>query len=263
MTDDQRLFEATLGGDTGAFEGLVRKYQALVCAITFSGTGRVDLSEDLAQEAFLRAWQKRDQLKDTDRFRPWLCSIARNLVRNHHRQKKIDAVSIDQVDPVDVTANPSSQAVSREEVMILEQALKRIPNDYREPLVLFYRQEQSIKEVSEQLDMKEATVRTRLHRGRQMLKQQTAAIVEQTLEKTAPDTAFTKTVMAAVGAGIAAGVAGTAATAAAATVAAGATGTTATSIAGGVLATAAGKIIAVVVAVVITASVAVYSYHSV
>ncbi|MHC5083629.1 MAG: sigma-70 family RNA polymerase sigma factor, partial [Planctomycetota bacterium] len=224
-----------------------------------------DLSEDLAQEAFLRAWQKRDQLKDTVRFRPWLCSIARNLVRNDHRQKKIDAVSIDQVDPVDVTANPSSQAVSREGVMILEQALKHIPNDYREPLVLFYRQEQSIKEVSDQLDLNEATVRTRLHRGRQMLKQQTAAIVERTLEKTAPDAAFTKTVMAAVGAGIAATVAG-GATATAATVAATTAGSAATttvlSAVGGLLATTGAKILAVAATVVIAASVAVYSYSS-
>ena len=81
MTDDKRLFEASIQGDTAAFEELVRKYQSLVCAITFSATARIDISEELAQEAFLSAWQNRLQLKESGKFRPWLCSIARNLVR--------------------------------------------------------------------------------------------------------------------------------------------------------------------------------------
>ena len=46
---DVELIEACLGGNSAAFEGLVRKYQSLVCAITFAGTGRIDTSEELAQ----------------------------------------------------------------------------------------------------------------------------------------------------------------------------------------------------------------------
>jgi len=81
MSDDRRLVEATVGGDATAFERLVRKYQSLVCGITFSGTGHLGSSEDLAQETFLQAWQKLTTLKELDKFQPWLCAIARNLVR--------------------------------------------------------------------------------------------------------------------------------------------------------------------------------------
>ena len=67
--------------DPAAFEAVVRKYQDLVCAITFSGTTDRNRSEELAQETFLSAWKNLPLLRDFQRFRPWLCSIIMLL---HH-----------------------------------------------------------------------------------------------------------------------------------------------------------------------------------
>ena len=86
------LLRACMKGDTTAFETIVEKYQSLVCAITFSATANLDKSEELAQEAFIRAWINLAQLKDLTKFRAWLCSIARNIVRNYIRDKKRDVV---------------------------------------------------------------------------------------------------------------------------------------------------------------------------
>ncbi|MDH4201603.1 MAG: sigma-70 family RNA polymerase sigma factor [Phycisphaerae bacterium] len=263
MTEERQLLTATIAGDTAAFELIVRKYQNLVCAITFGGTGRIEASEELAQEAFFNAWRNLRNLKDLERFRPWLCEIARNLVRNYHRGRKPEiSLPDDHIDVVDSDNNPSEKAVSREETMILEQALNCIPAEYREPLVLFYRQGHSIRQVAEGLELNEATVKTRIHRGRQMLKEQTAALVERTLERTVPNARFTKAVMTGIGAGLAAGVAGTASAAAATVGATGATGSSVLSTATGLLSTLAGKIVVAAATVMVTAGVAVYTYQN-
>ena len=70
------LIEASLTGNTQAFEELVRKYQSLVCAITYSRTGCLDTSEELAQETMLLAWKNLGQLRELEKFSTWLCRIA-------------------------------------------------------------------------------------------------------------------------------------------------------------------------------------------
>ena len=211
MTKEMKLLQAAKDGNTAAFEQIVKKYQSLICAITFSGTGRVDISEELAQETFLSAWKNLRQLTDPSGFRPWLCTIARNMLNSYYRQKK--PVSLDSAHLADITdqsPTPSDNLITQEEHVMLEQSLMQIPAEYREPLVMYYRQEKSIREVAVGLDLNESTVQTRLHRARQMLREEMAARLERTLERTAPGKTFTKAVMAGIGAGLAAGVAGTA-----------------------------------------------------
>lgn len=210
MAEENKLIQAAMGGNTAAFEQIVKTYQSLVCAITFSGTGRVDVSEELAQETFLRAWKNLRQLKEPSGFRAWLCAIARNIVSNYYRGKKtlpLDPADLDGLS--DSSVDPANNLIAREELVMLERALMLIPADYREPLVLFYRQGKSTKEAAAALGLKESTVRMRLHRARQMLREEMAARLERTLEQTAPGRTFTKTVMLAVG-GAAVGISATA-----------------------------------------------------
>ncbi len=61
--------------DANEVAQIVKKYQSLVCAITFSGTGRTDISEELAQETFVRAWKNLTQLRDQTRFKFWLWNL--------------------------------------------------------------------------------------------------------------------------------------------------------------------------------------------
>ena len=140
MYNEIELLKASMQGDTVAFEAIVNKYQSLICAITFSATADFEKSEELAQETFINAWKKLSQLKDMSKFRGWLCSIARNIIRNSFRSEKRDllqkAVSLDQIhgDGVKVE-EPSEEIITKEERAVVQQALKRIPERYREPLV--------------------------------------------------------------------------------------------------------------------------------
>ena len=262
MKTDVSLVRGCLRGDVGAFEAIVSRYQALICAITYSAVGHRDISEELAQETFVQAWKKLGQLKEPAQFRPWLCSIARSIVCNHFRaQKQTREVRYDLSTMKayrDGQTPPETLIRQEEEAMVCE-ALMRIPEEYREPLVLYYRQNRSTQEVAEAMGLREATVRTRLHRARQMLRREIESRIETTLERTAPGAAFTRSVMGVVGAGLAAGIAGgTAAVGAAAATAAG--GGSILTTAGGLLTTTAAKIAAVAAAVVITAGVTVYTH---
>ncbi len=195
-----RLLQAARAGDRDAFERIVERYQATICAITFSGAGRLDVSEELAQETFLHAWANLHQLRDLAGFRSWLYSIARHTLSNYHRRKQpasLDAKSAELA--ADGSQGPPEILIQQEEYLMLEQAIMGLPPKYREPLVLFCRQQQSTRQVAEVLGLTEATVRTRLHRARSLLREQVAERLERVLGQTGPREDFTKAVMLAVG----------------------------------------------------------------
>lgn len=216
--DITSLLKASLQGSTQAFETIVERYQSLVCAVTYSGTGSVERSEELAQETFLRAWKSLDQLQDLAKFRSWLCSIARSTVQNWFRSRKNDVVG--KAAPLDCAiekasddAGPMEAAMMNEQQAVVARALAHIPESLREPLILFYREQKSVREVAEQLGLSENAARQRISRARSMLREQVAAMVETTITRTKPGKAFTTAVMIA----IAASAAKTVTTAAAAT----------------------------------------------
>jgi RNA polymerase sigma factor (sigma-70 family) len=198
---DQQLVAWSLTGDREAFGLIVQRYQALVCSITYGATGSLTLSEDLAQETFLTGWRKLAELADATKLRAWLCGIARNLtrmsLRRGQREPVLGAEPLDTVyEPASAEPSPSAQAVSHEEEAILWRSLERIPDAYREPLILFYREHRSVQRVAQELELSEDAVKQRLSRGRALLTEQVAAFVEGTLERTTPGQAFTLGVLA-------------------------------------------------------------------
>jgi RNA polymerase sigma factor (sigma-70 family) len=201
--DDARLAELGLNGDRDAFGRLVARYQSAVCAMAYSACGDISRSEDLAQEAFIIAWRKLSDLKEPARFKFWLYGIARNLINNTFRQQirnpLAGAEPLDENLTVTTTdSNPAGQAISKEEEGILWRSLEQIPEAYREPLILFYREHQSIERVAEVMDLSQEAVRQRLSRGRKMLHERVIAFVEGTLGRTAPSPVFTLSVVSAL-----------------------------------------------------------------
>ena len=135
-------------------------------------------------------------------MRPWLCRIARNRISDPFRSEKYEpnhaAEGLDQVDEASAPEPlPPDYAISREEETILWRAIERIPEIYRESLVLFYREHQSVKSVAQNLELSEDAVKQRLSRGRKMLQDQVLAF-EGVLEKTSPGKLFTFGVLAAL-----------------------------------------------------------------
>src|SRR5215470_2703157 len=200
---DTSLVTRCCAGDRQAFEHVVARYQTLVCSITYSGTGDLGLSEDLAQETFLAAWRGLGELREPEKLRPWLAGIARNLANAAVRRRRTDLVApaapIERAEDVATSApGPLDHAIAREEAAVVRRALAEIPETYREPLILFYRERHSVERVAEALDLSVDAAKQRLSRGRQLLRAQVAACVEETLARTTPGKAFTVAVLAAL-----------------------------------------------------------------
>ena len=204
--DETQLVHRSLAGDRGAFEEIVRRNLSPVEATAFALTGDPDDSEDVAQEVFVAAWQKLRQLQEPGKLRGWLCAMARNLARTRQRRQGQDplrrAGTLD--DATDAAASPapspSEAAVTSEQRRMAWEAMADIPEDYRLPLVLFYREGQSVREVASALDLGEDTVRQRLSRGRAMLRTGVARMVEDTLQGSRPGPLVVAGIMAGIGA---------------------------------------------------------------
>jgi len=201
--NDAELVAETLAGDREAFGQIVGRYQSLICSLAYSATGSLGQSEDLAQETFIIAWKRLRLLREPAKLRAWLCGIARNRINDSlRRESRQPLAGSEPLDTVHETPAPEplppDQAISKEEETILWRALERIPQLYREPLVLFYREHQSVERVAEDLEISEDAVKQRLSRGRKLLHEQVLSFVEGALEQTNPGRAFTLGVLAAL-----------------------------------------------------------------
>jgi len=201
--DDAELVAGSLAGQRDAFGQIVERYQSLICSLAYCATGSLSQSEDLAQETFIAAWKQLPQLREPRKLRSWLCGIARNVTGMTLR--RLGREPIHGAEPLDVVQEsavaqplPSDHAITKEEEAILNRSLERIPEAYREPLVLFYRQGQSVERVAEALELSQDAVKQRLSRGRKLLREEVLAFVEGALAQTNPGKAFTLGVLAAL-----------------------------------------------------------------
>jgi RNA polymerase sigma factor (sigma-70 family) len=201
--NDAELVSGTLAGNRDAFSQIVSRYQSLICSLAYSATGSLGQSEDLAQETFITAWKHLGHLRERDKLRSWLCGIARNRINNFLRREGREPNH--QAEPIEEVSEthspeplPVDHTITNEEQAILWRSLERIPELYREPLVLFYREHQSVEAVAEKLELSEDTVKQRLSRGRKLLHEQVLAFVEGALERTNPGKTFTIAVLAAL-----------------------------------------------------------------
>jgi RNA polymerase sigma factor (sigma-70 family) len=201
--NDAELVSQSLAGNRDAFGRIVEHYQSLICSVAYSTTGNLSQSEDLAQETFVIAWKQLRQLREPEKLRSWLCSIARSVISGARRRETREPVhGAEMLDIAHETSAPEAipveRAINREEEAILWRSLEQIPEIYREPLVLFYREQQSIASVAEKLELGEDAVKQRLSRGRKLLAEEVTAFVEGTLQRTNPGKAFTIGVLAAL-----------------------------------------------------------------
>ena len=196
---EQDIVISAQQGNRSAFGELVQRYQNLVTSIAFSSTGDLQRSEDIAQQAFLVAWEKRTELRDPRRFGGWLRAFASNVTLNSNRKsKRLDrsATSLEtQNEPISIDL-PEDRLATKEQETLLWASLKNIPEDYREPLVLFYRENQSAQEVAQQMGLSVDAVKQRLARGRAMLKSEVEQFVEDLLGFTKPSASFSSAIVA-------------------------------------------------------------------
>jgi RNA polymerase sigma-70 factor (ECF subfamily) len=173
--EDSAWIAAILHGEREAFSRLVAKYQRpLYAALRRLARNHAD-TDDLLQEAFVRAYQ---HLKDFDRrrpFYPWLHRIAVNLaitfMQRRSRQTNFSGLSTEEIFPAaPASDNPDEKAERSEMMAALEQAIERLPAEQKVVLLLRTREDLSYQELSERLGIEMGTVMSRLARAREKLR---------------------------------------------------------------------------------------------
>ncbi len=179
---DAELVRRTLGGDTGAFEVVVRRYHRDLLRLLRGITHNLEESEDLTQDAFLRAYRHLDRYDPARPFRPWLWTIGIRLALHAIARKGRKNVSLDRDVPEldgggrqegpwfadDRSREQLDERLLRRDLM---DALEEMEPQYSAVLILRVLEERSYEEISEILGIPKGTVMSRLFRARQQLKE--------------------------------------------------------------------------------------------
>ena len=137
-------------------------------------------AEDISQEAFLRAFQSLVRFNSSYKFSTWLYQITLNIIRDRFKKKELNCVSLDTPlekddsefypQPADFTHNPEQIIAQQENTQTIQQAILSLPLKYREVIVLRHLQDLSYVEISNILKIPPGTIKIRLHRAREQLK---------------------------------------------------------------------------------------------
>lgn len=137
---------------------LVRKYASAVLGLCIAHTKNFHDSEDIMQEVFIKAISKLDTLRDTSRTRAWLMQIARRKCIDYHRSRP---------ETLPISEEIEAPAIEKEnQINRLHDAISKLPDEYREPITLYYLSRQNCHSVAKTLGISEDAVRSRLVRAR-------------------------------------------------------------------------------------------------
>ncbi len=173
MSEDIALVHRTLAGDQEAFAVLVEKYKDPVFNVAYRMLGNPTEAEDVAQEAFVRAYTQLRTYKETHRFSTWLLSIASHLAIDQIRRRRFLALPLENVPFLewiaDVGAGPEQAALEGEASDEMQRVLAVLPPKYRLVLLLRYWYDFSYDEIATTLHLTPALVKARLHRARELV----------------------------------------------------------------------------------------------
>lgn len=171
LFSDEQLVQAVCAGNTELFRLLVKRYESYVFGLIVRQIGDPDLSQDCAQEVFVRVYKNLHRFKHQSLFSTWLTRIALNhsksVLRARSRQRTKEQSA--EVLPWG-TESPESKILSSERVKKFQSALVKLPDTQREAIVLCGLQGMSYEEAALVMKIPVGTVRSRLHKARNMLK---------------------------------------------------------------------------------------------
>ena len=166
MQNDALLVSsALLLGDRQAFNRLVVAYQSPLRRFFFHLTGDEELSKDLAQDTFIKAWLNIASFRAVAKFSTWLYRIAYNTFYDYMRTR----MPADNVDVEILNDRMMAGTPDKDFGMDFEQALKTLKEDERAVLLLFYMEDQTIDKISKIMNCPVGTIKSHLHRGKEKL----------------------------------------------------------------------------------------------
>ncbi|MCA9704976.1 MAG: sigma-70 family RNA polymerase sigma factor [Myxococcales bacterium] len=176
-TSDTALLQAWRAGDLHAANDLLRRHFGRIFRY-FDRHVSGPEAEDLTQRTFEACVTTRDRLRDDASFRAYLLGIARKQLLRHFEYKRPRGTELppSQLDLQDIRTSPSGVMVRHDQQRLFLDALAPLPAEYREVLELFFWQDRTMPEIAEQLGVPLGTVKSRLHRGKALLRSRIEAL---------------------------------------------------------------------------------------
>jgi RNA polymerase sigma factor (sigma-70 family) len=172
---DEEIINRILKGDQSVFALLVERYQNYVFTLILRFTDNREDAEELAQDVFVKAYRSLADFRGDSKFSTWLFTIARTTCLSFLRKKKLDTLSLDnERTGLQVESRESSfhanQVEQKSRHAMLNQAISMLSADDAQVLNLFYKGDQTLEEIGKIMRMEPNTVKVKLHRARQRLK---------------------------------------------------------------------------------------------
>ncbi len=168
---DRDAVERVLDGDVGAFDPVVRRHGRRLVALCVRVTGAREVGEELAQEALARAYGSLGSYRGDCQVRHWLMRIALNGCRDWLKAgARAERPTEIAEEALSTSLGPEEELAGRQTLTALEQALRALPDAYREAFVLFHVENLSYLEMSRVTGARVGALKVRVHRARQMLR---------------------------------------------------------------------------------------------
>ena len=169
--EEYAVIRKCLAGDPEEYRVLVDRYKDMAYRVAFRMLGDADAAKDMAQEGFIAAYHALGDFQFNSRFSSWLYRIVVNKCRDHFRARN-ETVPVDELcDSVSgKDPTPEEAAACRQSGDIVQQALDKLPPDYREVIVLKHIEGFDYQEIAGVLGVSVGALKVRAHRGREMLR---------------------------------------------------------------------------------------------
>jgi RNA polymerase sigma-70 factor (ECF subfamily) len=169
-TDEARLVQRCQTGDQEAFQKLIGLHGEMLFGIAYFYTHDRSQAEDAVQEALIQIWRHIPSLRSDKSVKSWLISIVVNEVKQQYRRKRQETVSLFEMPDIpDAQVDTEDALIRHEEQEIIKEAIKRLPSDQREAVILRYYSELTVPEIAQVLRQPEGTIKSRLSRAREKL----------------------------------------------------------------------------------------------
>ena len=184
--DDVAIIRRVLAGDETAFAELVNKYQKPVHALAWRKVGDFHIAEDITQDTFLKVYQRLSTLKDPNQFSGWIYVITANLCATWLRKKRIQTQPLEGTDTTMIQEDAYSRHVTEErrstaveaQREVVKKLLAKLKESERTVMTLHYLGEMKVEEISRFLGVSASTIKSRLRRARNRLKEEEPMIRE-------------------------------------------------------------------------------------
>jgi len=174
---DYELVQECLAGNKDAFSEIVTRYKRLIYSVAYKFTKDSNEVNDLAQEAFIKIYRSLPRYNNQYKFSTWSVKVATNICLDYVRRKKLNSVSLEEIENVTGRNNtPEEYYLRKEKSQQVMSAIDKLPDMYREPIIMYHQKGMSYKEIAEALGKPMSIIKNRIFRARNTLRESLSGV---------------------------------------------------------------------------------------